>query len=303
MADMVDCVVVGAGPAGLMTAIYLSRFGLTATVLEHGQSRAATIPHSRNFPGFTDGVVGRDLVQRMRDQLATYGVQPIHDEAVSAQRVDGGIEIKSMSGTYTGRTVFLATGVEDIKPKFVSDDEHDRALQSFLIHYCPICDGFEVTRKPAIVVGTGTHGVREALFLHSYANNISLFAADGPHALKPEERDKLRAAGVELVDGPMTPMRIDGNALVFEANGKSYRTQSVYGALGSRPRSGLAKQLGAELSSEGCIVTDPHQRTTVERLYAGGDIILGLDQITTAIGHGATGATTIRNDLYQWRTP
>ena len=149
-------------------------------------------------------------------------------------------------------------------------------------------------------IGTGAHGMREALFLHSYANNVSLFAPNGPHELTGEERAKLREAGVTLVDGPLSPMRVDGDAIAFEANGELYRSEAMYGALGGRPRSELAKQLGADLSPEGCIMTDPHNRATVKRLYAGGDVIFGLDQITTAIGHAATAATTIRNDLYAW---
>ena len=303
MDKMVDCAIVGGGPAGLMAAIYLSRFGLTATVLEHGRSRAATIPRSRNFPGYSDGIVGKELISRMREQLAVYGVQPVRAEARAAKRVRDGIELQTDADALAARTIFLATGVEDIKPPFVSDEQHDAALQAFLVHYCPICDGFEVTRKPVTVMGTGTHGMREALFLHSYANNVTLLSPAGPHELANEERDKLRQAGVQLIEGPITPLRMDGGALVFEAGGQPFKTEAVYGALGSKPRSSLARELGAELSPEGCIIVDAHQRTSAERVYAGGDVVLGLDQITTAIGHAAIAATTIRNDLYAWRAP
>ena len=128
-----DCVVVGGGPAGLVAAVYLARFGLTPIVLEHGKSRAAIIPHSRNFPGYRDGIVGRELVERLRDQLDAYGIRPVHAEAHTAKRAGETIVVETDAGAFTGRTLFLGTGIEDVRPTFISDAEHDRALQSFLL--------------------------------------------------------------------------------------------------------------------------------------------------------------------------
>jgi thioredoxin reductase (NADPH) len=111
------------------------------------------------------------------------------------------------------------------------------------------------------------------------------------------QRAELMAGGIEVLDGPATDFRLESDGLsVATAVGR--RTfASIYPALGSDVHSTLAKTLGAALADEGCIKVDAHQRTSVPGLYAAGDVVSGLDQISHAMGEAGVAATTLRNDL------
>jgi thioredoxin reductase (NADPH) len=202
--------------------------------------------------------------------------------------------------------VLIATGVTNRRPP-MDEELHEDALARGLVRYCPICDGYEVTDKRVGVIGSDAHGVAEALFLRSYTADLTLIAPDKALRLKPEDQQKLNRAGVECVDGPAQAVAITGNCIVVETAEGTYTFDSIYPALGSDTHVQLAEMVGADLSGESCIEVDSHQRTSVAGLYAAGDVVIGLDQISHAMGEGGVAATTIRNDLNAmrplWRSP
>lgn len=293
---MLDCVVVGGGPAGLTAAIYLARFHLDVRVIDAGHSRAATIPMTRNHAGFPDGIAGADLLDRMRTQARLYGATLIQSEVTGLEAAADGLRVLIDGDVVATRSVLLATGVVNRRPP-MPDDLHRTALARGLLRYCPICDGYEVTDRRVAVLGTGDHGMREALFLRGYTADVTLIAPDGKHDLAPAERALLTQCGVAMVDGPATAFTIDDETIALRTPGRDWRFDSLYPALGSDINSALAAHLGAARSDEGCLIVDAHQRTNVERLYAAGDVVKGLDQISHAMGEGGVAATTIRNDL------
>jgi thioredoxin reductase (NADPH) len=192
--------------------------------------------------------------------------------------------------------VLLATGVTNRKPP-MDEALHDEALERGLVRYCPICDGFEVTDKKVGVIGSDSHGVAEAIFIRSYTADVTLIAPDKALKLKPEDQQKLKDAGIECVDGPAAAVAISNEFIVVDTAEGHHTFDSVYPALGSDTHVLLAEQLGAKLSEKGNIAIDNHQRTSVPGLYAAGDVVIGLDQISHAMGEGGVAATTIRNDL------
>jgi thioredoxin reductase (NADPH) len=174
---------------------------------------------------------------------------------------------------------------------------HDEAMMRGLIRYCPICDGYEVTDKTVGVIGTDEHGIKEAVFLRGFTPDLTLISPSGPHTLTHEQRAKAEALGIRLVDGRVMNWKIDGDKLAVPTSGGRLLFDSVYPALGSDVHSDLAKMVGAEIAEDDCVVVDDHQRTTVPGLYAAGDVVIGLDQISHARGEGGVAAVTIRNDL------
>ena len=289
---LLDCLVVGGGPAGLTAAIYLSRFHLDILVVDAGDSRAALIPKTRNHAGYPEGIAGPDLLARMAKQAELYGTR-IERAAVETLERDADDFVAGWNGQQVrARTVLLATGVVNHRPA-MDDATHDEALRSGLLRYCPICDGYEVTDRKVAVIGTGERGFNEAIFLRGYTADLTLIAPDGAHDLGQDQRAKLAEAGVAIVDGPARAIRIDGDRIAVGA----HAFDSIYPAMGSDIRSELVRGLGADMTEDGCLSVDDHQRTNVDGLYAAGDVVKGLDQISHAMGEGGVAATTIRNDL------
>jgi thioredoxin reductase (NADPH) len=300
MDEPLDCLIVGGGPAGLTAAIYLARFHMRILVVDDGKGRAQSIPCTRNLSGFPKGVSGKEIVGRMREQAQLYGAK-IKDGFVSRlDRNDEGFSAAWEGGSVQSRTVLLATGVKNRRPP-MDEELHDDALQRGLIRYCPICDGYEVTDKKVGVIGSDSHGVAEAVFIRGYTPDVTLIAPDKAMRLRPEDAAKLKSAGVPCVDGPAQAVAITDGCIVVETAEGTAAFDSVYPALGSDTHTQLGEQVGAALASNGCFVTDDHQRTSVPGLYAAGDVVIGLDQISHAMGQGGVAATTIRNDLARER--
>jgi thioredoxin reductase (NADPH) len=184
---------------------------------------------------------------------------------------------------------------------------HDDALARGLVRYCPICDGYEVTDKKVGVMGSDSHGVAEAVFIRSFTADVTLVAPDKALSLKREDREKLDEAGIECVDGPAQAVAIPDGCIVVDTAEGHYAFDSIYPALGSDTHTQLGEMVGAKLAEDGCILCDDHQRTSVKGLYAAGDVVHGLDQISHSMGEGGVAATTIRNDLCarepRWREP
>ena len=297
---MDDCIIVGAGPAGLTAAIYLARFWLKIRLFDSGDSRAAWIPRTNNHAGYPDGIPGRDLLDLMQRQAERFGA--VREEAeVTAIEPDGdGFLVRVGDRGARARSVLLATGVVNNRPK-MDVALHSEALQRGLLRYCPICDGYEVTDKRVGVIGKGQHGTKEAIFLRGYTADVALVSPDADSALDAECIAALDAAGIARVDGPCGGFAIEGDRFAFDTADGRMAFDSVYPAMGSVIRSKLAVAAGARATAEGCLEVDDHQRTSIPGLFAAGDVVKGLDQISHAMGEAGVAATTIRNMLAEQR--
>ena len=298
---LLDCLVIGGGPAGLTAAIYLSRYHLNILLVDGGKSRAATIPCTHNHAGYPEGIAGAELVERMRAQAQRYGAR-IESGQVTRLDVedDGFFAAEWGSGPARARTVLLATGVTNRRPP-MDEELHKDALARGLIRYCPICDGYEVTDKKVGVIGSGKGGVNEAIFLRGYTADITLIAPDKALNVSAEDRRRLDDAGITCVDGPAEAVAITDNCITVDTAEGHFTFDSLYPALGSDVHNQLAEQAGAKLSGDACVIVDAHMRTSIPGLYAAGDVVLGLDQISNAMGQGGVASTTIRNDLAKER--
>jgi thioredoxin reductase (NADPH) len=297
-----DCLIIGGGPAGLTAAIYLARFHLDILVVDGGNSRAGWIPCSHNHAGYPDGISGKELLRLMREQAQKYGAKIEDGRVTRLERCDDGTFAAEWgSGSFRARSVLLATGLTNRRPP-IDPELHDDAMARGLIRYCPICDGFEVTDKRVGVIGSGTNGVGEAIFLRSYTADVTLIAPHKALELDPDEHARLEEAGVVMVDGPADAVGVTGDCITVDTAEGLMTFDSVYPALGSDTHTGLGVMVCAKLAEDGCFLCDAKMRTSVAGLYAAGDVVHGLDQISHAMGEGGQAATTIRNDLAE-QTP
>src|SRR3954468_5964051 len=213
--QVLDCLIVGGGPAGLTAAIYLARFHLDILVVDGGKSRAGLIPCTRNHAGYPDGIEGTELLQRMRDQACKYGAK-IETEFVTKLEHDAQAGLFTAtwgSGCATARTGLIATGVTNRRPP-MDEELHDDALARGLVRYCPICDGYEVTDKAVGVIGDDSHGVAEAVFLRGFTEDITLIAPDSAHDLSAEDQARLKEYGIRAVDGPCQAVAAHDDCIV-----------------------------------------------------------------------------------------
>ncbi len=297
---MDDCIIIGAGPAGLTAAIYLARFHLSIRMFDSGSSRAALIPRTHNHAGYPNGISGKDLLARMLEQAELYGATRELAEVTGLRVLDDGFGVRIGGREIAARSVLLATGVVNHRPE-MPGALHDEALQRGLLRYCPICDGYEVTDMRIAVIGTGAHGAREALFLRGYSADVTLIAPDAEHQIEEEHEGELDAAGIKRVDGPCGNFAIEGDRIAFDTANGRLAFDTLYPALGSRIRSKLAVMAGARAAEDGCLEVDAHQRTSIPGLFAAGDVAKGLDQISHAMGEAGVAATAIRNMLHEQR--
>jgi thioredoxin reductase (NADPH) len=294
---MLDCVIIGGGPAGLTAAIYLGRFRRRVLVIDSGDSRAAWIPRSRNLPGFPEGVEGAVLLERMRDQARRYGAHLRQGRAETLTRSDDGVFSLNIDGEVVkANSALLATGVVENEPRLPHVID---AVKRGVIRICPICDGFEAIDKRIGVLGTGDHAAAEALFLRTYTAHLTLLLVGETDALSPETRLNLSDAGICITHAPIESVGIQGDQLtaLCTDDGQTHRFDAVYSAFGTTPQSALAQGLGAQIDESGRLYTSDHQETSVEGLYAAGDLVRGLNQISVASGEAAIAATAIHNRL------
>lgn len=294
--DHYDALIIGGGPAGLTAAIYLARYHRRVVVVDEGHSRAKWIPLSHNHAGFPDGIAGDELLRRTREQAERYGATILTDRIETVAGKADAFEAQGSTVTIAARAVLIATGVENRRPA-LDAHSHSDALQRGMLRYCPVCDGYEATGLAIGVIGANTHGVAEALFLRTFSDRITLVAQETID-LGDDDRAALAAAGIAIAPKPLARMDFSGDRVALHlTDGSELYFDTVYPALGSDSNNALARQLGVELSYDGCIVVDTKQRTSVAGVYAAGDIVMSLDQISVAMGHAAIAGTALHNDL------
>lgn len=294
---LLDCLVVGGGPAGLTAALYLRRFHRQVLVCDGGHSRAAWIPRTHNYPGFPDGIPGPELLARLREQLQRHEgeVRPV---TVTGLRrlAQGGFEADLDGRPVRARTVLLASGVVDCAPPVPGS----KALrEQGLMRQCPVCDGYEYTDRCIGVIGAGRHGAREALFIGNFSADVTLVVHSEPDEIDADLRAELAARPVRLLPGPVSELVTapGGRVVMRRKSGGEEVFDVVYSALGTRVRSELALDLGAAADAQGCLTVDDHLQTRIPGLYAAGDVVASLHQLAVATGQAAIAATAIHNRL------
>ncbi|MGV8928895.1 MAG: NAD(P)/FAD-dependent oxidoreductase [Brevundimonas sp.] len=292
-ADAPEVLVIGAGPAGLTAATYLARFRRRVLVADGGKPRACWIPVSHNMPGFPHGITGDAILQRMTEQAGEYGAV-IEAGRVEGLTRDGDGFIARLNGrAIRARAVLLATGVVDHHPDLPGVE---RAIERSLVRICPICDGYEAIDKAVAVIGQDDRGVREAAFLRTYSDRVTLIHVGPTGALG--DRAALERLGIALVETTIENVELEGDRVTTLGWGGEVRAfDLVYSALGTSANVALADALGARCGEDGRLVVDAHQRTSLPGFYAAGDVVRGLNQIAVAAAEAAIGATAIHNDL------
>jgi thioredoxin reductase len=271
-----DCLVVGAGPAGLSAALTLGRARRRVLVLDSGKPRNHAARAMHGVLGH-DGLAPAELRSRGVEEVGRYGIEVRPAEVGEASVVDGGIEVDGV----TARTLILATGLLDATP----DIEGFDAIYGISAHTCPYCDGWEHADQRIAVFAGGPAAEHVGPLLRQWSSDVIVFSPDVsgdigvPVVPEPISRfvsDEGRLTAIELVDRDP----IERDVLFFH--------------VAMEPRSALARSLGCALNDAGFIVAAPEDRqTSVDRVYAAGNCADPMQNVPLAIADGARAGVAV----------
>lgn len=295
-----DCVVVGGGPAGLVSALYLRRFCRRVLVLNAGRPRAQRIRRTNNLLGYDKGISGPELLSRLKRQLRRLGVERQKGEARVNILSSGGFEIEGGLSSIRTAKVILATGIRDILPTLPNLEILGRL--GFL-NYCPLCDAYEHRFKEVGVLVQDEAGLRKALFMRPYTLHLSVLLL---RQFRPSAAmlRSLRQAKVRMLSGELEALEQKQGKVVWVCfrDQMPQKFDVLYCELGSTMNDqAFAHWPRLRRGKDGRLWTDSEQRVSVAGAFAAGDCTTSISQISVAAGQAAVAATTVHNELRQER--
>jgi len=291
-----DVIILGCGPAGLAAGIYAARERLETLLLEGPLPGGlmSTTETIENYPGFPEGISGRDLSKAMKEQAKKFGAEIVHEEAKSIKKVGDIIEVRTEDNTYKAYALIVATGTVHKKLGVPGEEE----FRNRGVAYCATCDAPLFSGRDVVVVGTGNSGVQEGEFLLKFVNSVTFveFLPKMTASKILQERimanDRVRLLlNHELI-------AINGDTMVESVTVKDRATgeekkinvSGVFIYAGLLPNTSLLKDL-VKLDDKGYIVTNDRMETSSPGIYAAGDVRpTPVRQATTAVGDGTTAA-------------
>lgn len=294
--DIYDLIIIGAGPAGLAAGLYAARFGLKTLILETQAigGRATEVSLIENYPGFPEGITGKDLIQRMYNQASKFGAKIKPFKEVTDLKFNGKLEkVATRKGAYHTLALIIATGTQRKKLGVPGEVE-------FLgrgVSYCSTCDGPFFKGLKVAVVGHGEEAVMDALFLADMAKKVYLVTHGKElKAFGTMKQRLLEKSNIETVNGSVAAILGENvvKAIKIIEAGTRLETlidvNGVFIALGGIPMTEIVKKAGIAVDNGGCIIVDRWQRTSIEGIFAAGDCTCGGMQVITAAGEGAMAA-------------
>lgn len=285
---MWDVLIVGAGPAGLSAALWLGRCRRRVLVIDDDRPRNAAAQALHGFLS-RDGIPPLELLRISREQLARYdGVALRAGKVTDAKRLQDGFEVVDAGGgRFAARMLLLTTGVVDALPEIPGLG----ACYGRSVHHCPYCDGWEWRDRPIAVHGTGRKGLKLALELTAWTDDIVL-CTDGPAHLGAADYDRLDRLGIGVRTDRI--VRLDAHDgwlqnIVFETEPPLAR-HALFVRTDCPRRSALAESLGCAVNEEGELHTSAHGTTNVPRLYVAGDASRDIQLAVMAAAEGAAAA-------------
>jgi thioredoxin reductase len=290
-----DCIIVGAGPAGLSAALMLGRCRRQVLVCDIGEPRNVRSRGIHNYLSRA-GTPPADFLELSRREVGRYStVEFRRVEVLDATRAPDGFRLICADGQQLGaRKLLLATGVVDELPEIQGLE----SLYGTSVHHCPYCDGWEWRDRPLAVYGTGTEGSALALGLTVWSRDVVL-CTDGPSGLAPDEREKLEEFHIEVREDRLE--RLEGHdgyleRIVFR-DGDAIDREALFVCAPQHQRSGLARKLGCRFTNKGAVDTGSCEATEVPGLYVAGDSSKEAQFVIVAAAEGAEAGMAINKAL------
>lgn len=289
-----DVVVAGGGPAGQSAALYTTRLGHRTALVDRGGGRAAMMQDVHNLIGVPEAISGNEFLQTGRDQLEGYGCDLHRDLLASCNRTADGFELHGNTAVFRAARVVLATGFNDVRP------EPPLPRTGRGLHYCLHCDAHMYVDKPVYVMGAGESAAYVAAIMLNFTGEVDLLTRGASPTWSDDTRTMLDHHPIEIVEDDVTGIRNDENGwlagMEFE-DGTVRAYKGGFAMYGAEYNNGLATELGCETNDDGTVVIDERGRTSVDGVFAVGDLTPGHNQVPIALGDGAKAGIAIHFDL------
>jgi thioredoxin reductase len=288
-----DVAIVGGGAAGLSAALVLGRARRRVAVIDAGSPRNAPAAHMQGFLS-RDGMPPAELLAAGRAEVTGYGVE-IFEDTVSS--IEPGFTVTLASGpVISARRILVATGIGDELPDIPG--VRDRWGRDLL--HCPYCHGWEVRDQPVGVLGSHPAAVLHAQLVRQWSDDVIFFAHT--HEVTADEQAQFDARGIRVEPGEVTRLVVEDDHLtgVELADGRTVARAAVFVRPGNIPHpDGLLPDLGCDLDQAGFAIVDGTGRTSVDGVWAAGNVIDPRAQVITSAGQGSAAAIAINADLVQ----
>ncbi len=301
--QLYDMVIIGGGPAGATAAIYAARAGLKSVILEQMNIGGEIVATDRldNYPGFPKGIAGAEFGMLLQQQMESLNVPVEISQVESVSFQEGVKEIVTSAGVFQGKTLLVATGTE---PNLLGV-EGETELLGRGVSYCATCDAAFFRGKTIGVVGGGDAALEETVFLSRFVEKAYLIHRRDQFRGCSWLQDKaLELPNVEVLWNT-TVSRIEGDkkvsALHVNQGGRERRLEAegIFIYAGRKPKTGFLKGVQLEQDERGFIITNAKMETSLEGVYAAGDIRKKyLRQVITAASDGAIAATAAAQYIF-----
>jgi thioredoxin reductase len=290
-----DCIVVGAGPAGLSAALMLGRCRRSVLVCYAGESRNARAAELHNYLT-RDGIAPSEFLGLARAEVGEYpSVNFEQTEITDAKRTPQGFRLICSDGReLRSRKLLLATGVVDELPEL----EGLPALYGTSVHHCPYCDAWEWRDQPIAIYGRGEEGSNMALGLSVWSADLVL-CTDGPSGLQEDQLEVLHRSGIEVREERV--LRLEGRNGKLErivlAGAEPLPRRALFLCSDQHERSELARKLGCRFTARGAVATGSCEATDVAGLYVAGDASKEAQFVIVAAAEGTEAGMAINKAL------
>lgn len=290
-----DAIIIGGGPAGLTCAIFLARYRRPVLLLDDGHPRNEATLGIHGFLGH-HSIAPRELLERGRAEAVACGAEIVDERATKVERVGDVFEVTTARGVLSARRVVLAYGVRDTLP----DIPEIESYYGRTVHHCPDCDGFECSDQRIGVIGWGTNVVGLALKLLQWSDDVVVFTHGHARQWDEDEHSKLLAERIDVVDEKI--VALDGVEGVVKAavldTGERVAAQRIFFNIKVERSCALAESLGCKVDHDKPnVIVDEHRKTSVEGVWAVGDLVEGSQLAITAAADGAIAAIAINKSL------
>ena len=292
---MLDCVIIGGGPAGLNASLVLARAKKNIILFDEDKPRNAVTHESHGFIT-RDGIKPSEFKRIAQQDLMKYpNIKLQNEKVLEIKKEINSFSVLTKNGLYKARKIILSTGLVDVLPSI--DGIHD--FYGTSLFSCPFCDGWELKDLPLVLITENPSGFHKVKLIYNWSKNL-IVCTNGKKVFSMEQMELLSRKKIRVIEEEIAALHGEAGKLktIRFKNGSEIERMGGFVSAGLKQASSLAQSLGCKQHNNGGIQIDNFGRTNIAGVYASGDISLSTpSQVINAASEGSIVAMSVINDL------